>query len=108
MKCGLERNFAFVAISLTIVTILAYMNYCKLDKLMNIEIDIKQSRRLADAQISQIKSQVGKFIDKDLEMTRHKEIVADVVYSFDHVSSVSICFNAHFTNNVHCTKHEYL
>ena len=95
MKCGLERNLAFVAISLTIVTILAYLNYCKLDKLMNIEKDIKQSRRAADAKISEIESLVDKVIDKDLEMTRHKEILADVVYSFDHVSSVSICFNAH-------------
>ena len=103
MKCGLERNFAFVAISLTIVTILAYLNYCKLDKLMNIEIDIKQSRRSADAKISEIETKVDKIIDKDLEMTQHKEILAaDIVYSFDHVSSVSICFN------VHSTKHEYL
>ena len=108
MKCGLERNFAFVAISLTIVTIFSYLNFCKLDKLINIEIEIKQLRRIADTKISEIKSQVNNTIDKDLEMTKPKEILADVVYSFDHVSSVSICFNAHCTNNVHCTKHEYL
>ena len=99
MKCGLERNLAFVAISLTIVTILAYLNYCKLDKLMNIEIDIKQSRRFADAKISDIESKVDKIIDKDLrEVTQQKEILANVVDSFDHVSS--ICFN------VNSTKHE--
>ena len=108
MKCGLERNFAFVAISLTIVTIFSYLNFCKLDKLSNIEIEIKQLRRIADTKISEIKSQVNNTIDKYLEMTKPKEILANVVYSFDHVSSVSICFNAHCTNNVHCTKHEYL
>ena len=91
MKCGLERNFAFVAISLTIVTIFSYLNFCKLDKLINIEIEIKQLRRIADTKISEIKSQVNNTIDKDLEMTKLKEILADVVYSFDHVSSVSIC-----------------
>ena len=91
MKCGLERNFAFVAISLTIVTILAYLNYCKLDKLMNIEMDIKQSRRFADAKISEIESKVDKIIDKVLrEVTQHKEILANVVDSFDHVSSIDI------------------
>ena len=108
MKCGLERNFAFVAISLTIVTIFSYLNFCKLDKLINIEIEIKQLRRIADTKISEIKSQVNNTIDKDLEMTKPKEILADVVYSFDHVSSVSICFNAHCAYNVHCTKHEYV
>ena len=86
MKCGLERNLAFVAISLTIVTILAYLNYCKLDKLMNMEI--KQSRQIANIKFSQIDSKVDKFKDKNLEIRQQKEILADVVDSFEHVSFV--------------------
>ena len=49
---------------------------------MNMEI--KQSRQIANIKFSQIDSKVDKFKDK----RQQKEILADVVDSFEHVSFV--------------------
>ena len=56
---------------------------------MNMEI--KQSRQIANIKFSQIDSKVDKFKDKNLEIRQQKEILPDVVDSFEHVSFVFQC-----------------
>ena len=56
---------------------------------MNMEI--KQSRQIANIKFSQIERKVDKLKDKNLEIRQQKEILADVVDSFEHVSFVFQC-----------------
>ena len=100
MKTGLERILTFIAISLAAVTLLAYLNYCKLDKIMEVELEIRQSRQVADVKVNQIENKVDKLIDKELGTRQHQDqdqILADVIYSFDHVSFVLKKLKIHLT-----------
>ena len=99
MKTGLERILTFIAISLAAITLLAYLNYCKLDKIMEVELEIRQSRQVADVKVNQIENKVDKLIDKELGIRQQNQdqILADVIYSFDHVSFVLKNLKIHLT-----------
>ena len=99
MKTGLERILTFIAISLAAVTLLAYLNCCKLNKIMEVELEIRQSRQVADVKVNQIENKVDKLIDKELGIRQQDQdqILADVIYSFDHVSFVLKNLKIHLT-----------
>ena len=57
---------------------------------MEVELEIRQSRQVADVKVNQIENKVDKLIDKELGIRQQNQdqILADVIYSFDHVSFV--------------------
>ena len=66
---------------------------------MEVELEIRQSRQVADVKVNQIENKVDKLIDKELGIRQQDQdqILADVIYSFDHVSFVLKNLKIHLT-----------